>query len=84
MNTDTKQNINANTYIRTNADTSANNHTYLYFHAGIKNTSILTVCNILAVVFIFILMHLLAAIHIYLLPYVSKIEISYYCEHVAL
>ena len=41
MNTDTKQNINANIYIRTNADTSVNNRTYLHFHAGIYSTPIL-------------------------------------------
>ena len=41
MNTDTKQNINANIYIRTNADTSVNNRTYLHFRAGIKSTPIL-------------------------------------------
>ena len=38
MNTDTKQNINASIYIRTNADTSVNNHTYLHLHAGINST----------------------------------------------
>ena len=38
MNTDTKQNIRANIYIRTNADTSVNNHIYLHFHAGINST----------------------------------------------
>ena len=41
MNTDTKQNINANIYIRTNADTSVNNRAYLHFHAGINSTPIL-------------------------------------------
>ena len=41
MNTDTKQNINASIYIRTNADTSVNNHTYLHLHAGISSTPIL-------------------------------------------
>ena len=40
MNTDTKQNINTSIYIRTNADTSVNNHTYLHFHAGINSTPI--------------------------------------------
>ena len=38
MNTDTKQNINTSIYIRTNADTSVNNH--LHFHAGINSTPI--------------------------------------------
>ena len=37
----TKQNINANIYNRTNADTSVINHTYLHFHAGINSTRIL-------------------------------------------
>ena len=41
MHTDTKQNINASIYIRTNADTSVNNHTYLHLHAGINSTPIL-------------------------------------------
>ena len=41
MNTDTKQNINASIYTRTNADTSVNDHTYLHLHAGINSTPIL-------------------------------------------
>ena len=38
MNTDTIQNINTSIYIRINADTSVNNHTYLHFHVGINST----------------------------------------------
>ena len=41
MNTDTKQNINANIHIRTNADTRVNNHAYLHFRDGINSTPIL-------------------------------------------
>ena len=40
MNTDTKQNINFNIYIRTNAATRVNNHTYLHFHDGVNSTPI--------------------------------------------
>ena len=65
MNTDTKQKINANICNRTNADTSVDNHTYLHFHAGINSTGILMVCYILTMILIFILMHLLATIHIF-------------------
>ena len=40
MNTDAKQNIHANIYIRTNGVTNVNNHIYLHFHAGLNNAPI--------------------------------------------
>ena len=40
MNTNTKHVINADIYIRTNADTCVNHHSYLHFHTGINSAPI--------------------------------------------
>ena len=65
MNTDTKTNIDTSIYIRTNADTTVNNHTCLHFHAGIMVLLYKWVCYILTMILIFVLVRLLATIQIF-------------------